>query len=159
MIQEQLNSANVKCQYVILILYYFLALAIFPRLFLSKCDFRAQWETNHLGLIITLPVSCLYFALQEIDLWMSLNSLIMTFPELRTNCCWELFRLTKLTGVTDQALACGRERPLSFVLLRPYSTAVPALIYCTFLANFLCCGKHFNNLNWKVGWVWSSGWT
>ena len=52
----------------------FLALAIFPRLFLSKCDFRAQWETNHLGLIIIiLPVSCLFFALQEIDWFTNLE--------------------------------------------------------------------------------------
>ena len=76
MIQEQLNSANVKCQYVILILYYFPCSRYFSSgLFLSKCDFRAQWETNHLGLIIISPVSFLFFALQEIDLWMSLKSL------------------------------------------------------------------------------------
>ena len=56
----------------------------------------------------------------------------------------------KVNGVTEQALACDRERPLSLVPLRPYSTAVPALIYCAFLANFLCCGKHFNNLNWNI---------
>ena len=52
--------------------------------------------------------------------------------------------------MTEQALACDRERPLSLVPLCPYSTAVPALIYCRFLANFLCCGKHFNNLNWNI---------
>ena len=46
--------------------------------------------------------------------------------------------------VTEQALACGRERPLSLQPLRPYSSAVPAVIYCAFLANFLCCGKHFH---------------
>ena len=32
--------------------------------------------------------------------------------------------------MTEQALAWDRERPLSLVPLRPYSTAVPALIYC-----------------------------
>ena len=52
--------------------------------------------------------------------------------------------------MTEQALACSREFTLSLVPLRPYSTAVPALIYCAFLANFLCCGKHFNNLNWNI---------
>ena len=52
--------------------------------------------------------------------------------------------------MTEQALACDGERPLSLVPLRPYSTAVPALIYCALLANFLCCGKHFNNLNWNI---------
>ena len=52
--------------------------------------------------------------------------------------------------MTEQALACDRERPLSLVPLRPYSTAVPAFIYCAFLENFLCCGKHFNNLNWNI---------
>ena len=149
MIQEQLNSANVKCQYVILSLYYFPCSRYFSSSF-CKCDFRVQWETNHLGLIIILPVSCLFFALQEIDLWMSLNSLRMTFLELRTNRCWGWFRLTKLTGVTEQALACDMERPISLLPLRPYSTTVPALIYYAFLANFLCCGKHFNNLNWNI---------
>ena len=53
-------------------------------------------------------------------------------------------------GVTEQTLPCDRERSLSLVPLHPYSTAVPALIYCAFLANFLCCRKHFNNLNWNI---------
>ena len=52
--------------------------------------------------------------------------------------------------MTEQALVCDGERPLSLVPLPPYSTAVPALIYCAFLANFLCCEKHFNNLNWNI---------
>ena len=56
-----------------------LVLAIFPRLFLSSCYFLAQPETNLLGLIIILPVTYLFFALQQIDLSMSLSSQIMTF--------------------------------------------------------------------------------
>ena len=52
--------------------------------------------------------------------------------------------------MTEQSLACDRERTLSLVPLCPYSTTVAALIYCRFLANFFCCGKHFNNLNWKI---------
>ena len=52
--------------------------------------------------------------------------------------------------MTEQALVCDGERPLSLVPLPPYSIAVPALIYCAFLENFLCCGKHFNNLNWNI---------
>ena len=128
MIQEQLNSANAKCQYVILSLYYFPCSRYFSS---SKCDFRAQWETNHLGLITILPVNCLFFALQEIDLWMSLNSLRMTFPELRTTCCWESFRLTKLTGVTEQALVCDGERPLSLVPL-PLTPLQSQHILCVF---------------------------
>ena len=43
--------------------------------------------------------------------------------------------------MTEQALACDREPPLSLVPLRPYSNAVPALIYCAFLASFLFCGN------------------
>ena len=66
-----------------------LVLAIFPRLFLSSCYFLAQPETNLLGLIIILPVTYLFFALQQIDLSMSLSSQIMTFSAPWTNCCWQ----------------------------------------------------------------------
>ena len=52
--------------------------------------------------------------------------------------------------MTKQALVCDGECPLSLVPLPTYSTALPALIHCAFLPNFLCCGKHFNNLNWNI---------
>ena len=114
MIQEQLNSANVKCQYVILILYYFPCTRYFSSgLFLSKCDFRAQWETNHLGLVIISPVSCLFFALQEIDLWMSLNSLRVTFPEQLTLCARLDYKLRNDYGIFCFPQALTPPPPLS----------------------------------------------
>ena len=141
-----------SCQYVILSLYYFPWYRYYIFLVFSFLSviFGLGEKGTFRGLITILPVSCLFFPLQEIDFWMPLNSLRMTFLELRTNRCWGWFRLTKLTGVTEQALACDMERPISLLPLRPYSTTVPALIYYAFLANFLCCGKHFNNLNWNI---------